>query len=950
MKKSFKVVGGILLAVLLLLTVLPFALKGPIKDVAMQVASKYLKADIFMEDFSLSFFKNFPHASVTVENFGVVGRDEFQGDTLANVGDLTAVVNIASLFGESYEINGVSLSDASIHAIVLENGTANWDIVAADSTDKAAEDTSASSPFSLSLNKLEVNHLNIVFNDMQSGMKASVKDLELALSGRFGQSDSMDVASLANIDGMTLKIAGACYSDSTMGASLNNFDFDFSGSFSEALAQLKTKFAMENLSFAMGKIPYLSNANVSADMDLEADLQNNKFTFKENNVALNAIQANFDGSVQLVDSATTDIDIRLNTPSIDFKQILSLIPAIYAKDFKEIKTDGKVTLQAVAKGRMQGDTLPSFDVKLDVADAMFKYPSLPSSVNGINIQIAANNPGGAADLTVVNIPSLSFVMAGNPFGMHLLLKHPISDPDFDFGMKGTIDFQKLKEVVPLDSIELSGILNSDITAKGLLSYVEQEAYDKFNVNGLLNLENMVVKTNALPYNVNINNAKMNFSTACVDLASMDVQIGKNDLSANGKLENFIPYVMKGEVLRGNLAVKSNFFNLNDFASETPAETNVETADTAAMTVIEIPANIDFSMNVDFKKLIYDAFELRDAEGSVTVKDQVLDISKLATKIMGGSLGVTGKYDVRNPKKPLVDMSFDVNNMVISEVFTKVETAKQFAPALSQALGNFSMKMKMNTALGENMMPLLNSISSDGTFDTKEVQVVGIKALDKLAEKLNLQELNNPKLKNLFLKFAIKDGSIVTEPFTASSNGIKMEVSGSSKLDQTLNYTATINLPGASAKLPQTANVIIGGTFTDPKISLDLSAAKEQVKAEITKAVDKVATKALEEAKATQQKMIANAQKQGEKLRTEAKAAGDRIVEEAEAKAEKMTKSAKTPIEKAAKKKAGEALVKEAKKQADKLNAEADKKANDLVDNAKKQSDKIVESAAAKAGK
>lgn len=951
MKKVLKIVGGILLALLLLSLILPFAFKGKIKDLALQEANKQLEADIYMEDFSLSFFKNFPHASVTIENFGVVGRNEFKGDTLANVGDLTVVVNIASLFGDSYEINKISLSDASVYAKVLESGKANWDIVASDSTaTEEVADTSASSPFNLSLNRLNIDNLDVVFCDMKSGMDASVKDLDLSLSGSFAQNDSLGIAALANINDLDLKIANVKYADnaSNMGASLDNLDFTFAGSFSEALAQLKTKLGMENLSFSMNKIPYLANAKVTADIDMDADLQNNKFTFRENNIALNAIQANFDGFVQLVDSTTTDLDIRLNTPSIDFKQILSLIPAIYAKDFKDIKADGKVALQATAKGRMQGENLPAFDVKLDVADAMFKYPDLPSAVNNINIQVAANNPGGVADLTVVNIPTFNFVMAGNPFGMHLLLKRPVSDPDFDFGMKGVIDFQKLKEVVPLDSIELSGILNSDITAKGLLSYVEKEEYDKFVVDGLLNLENMVIKTNSLPYDVNVNSAKMNFSTQYVDLSKMDVRLGKNDISATGRLENFIPYVMKDEVLRGMLTVNSNFFNLNDFATESTEEANVQTADTTAMTVVEIPANINFQMNVDFKKLIYDKFELSNAEGKVTVKDQVLNISKLTTNMMGGSLNVTGSYDVRDVKKPIVDMNFGINNMVISEVFTKVETAKQFAPALSNALGNFSMNLKMNSALGQDMMPLFNSITAGGSFDTKEVQVMGIKALEKISEKLNIKELNNPKLKDLLVKFSIKDGAITTEPFTTSSNGIKMDVSGSSKLDQTMDYTAAIAIPGAASKLASTANVKIGGTFTDPKISLDMSAAKEQVKEEITKAVDKAAQKALEEAKATQKKMLAAAQTQADKLRAEAKSSGEKIVEEAEAQAAKMTKSAKNPIEKAAKKKAGESLVKEAKKKADQLNAEADKKANDIINNAQKSSDKIVQDAEAKA--
>ena len=85
----------------------------------------------------------------------------------------------------------------------------------------------------------------------------------------------------------------------------------------------------------------------------------NKYTFTDNSLQINAIKANFSGFVQKVDSSTIDMDVKLNTPKIDFKEILSLIPSIYANDFSSIKTSGKVALQAWAKGRMQGENLPA---------------------------------------------------------------------------------------------------------------------------------------------------------------------------------------------------------------------------------------------------------------------------------------------------------------------------------------------------------------------------------------------------------------------------------------------------------------------------------------------------------------------------------------------------------------------------------------------------------------
>ena len=114
-----------------------------------------------------------------------------------------------------------------------------------------------------------------------------------------------------------------------------------------------------------------------------------------------------------------DMDVKLNTNEIGFKEILSLIPAIYAKDFAGLKTDGVATLNAYAKGKMVGEQLPEFNVDLNVKNAMFRYPSLPAGVDGINIVANVKNPGGTADATTIVVNPFNFTLAGNPFSIFL---------------------------------------------------------------------------------------------------------------------------------------------------------------------------------------------------------------------------------------------------------------------------------------------------------------------------------------------------------------------------------------------------------------------------------------------------------------------------------------------------------------------------------------------------
>lgn len=54
---------------------------------------------------------------------------------------------------------------------------------------------------------------------------------------------------------------------------------------------------------------------------------------------------------------------------------------------------------------------------------MFRYPSLPAGVDQINIHAEVKNPGGAIDLTTVNIQPFSFRLAGNPFSLTADVKH-----------------------------------------------------------------------------------------------------------------------------------------------------------------------------------------------------------------------------------------------------------------------------------------------------------------------------------------------------------------------------------------------------------------------------------------------------------------------------------------------------------------------------------------------
>lgn len=258
-----------------------------------------------------------------------------------------------------------------------------------------------------------------------------------------------------------------------MYADIRDFNAICTGDLGSERTTLKLEAETKSLTYKMNGIPFLANANISAKMDVDADLANNKYTLKDNTIRLNAIQAGIDGWVALKDPAI-DMDLKLNTNDIGFKEILSLIPAIYATEFSSLKTDGTATLTATAKGILQGDTVPAFNIDMQVKNAMFRYPALPAGVDQINISANVQNPGGNIDLTTVNIHPFSFRLAGNPFSLTATVKTPISDPDFKAEAKGVLNLGMIKQVYPLGDMELNGTIDADMQMSGRLSSIEKK--------------------------------------------------------------------------------------------------------------------------------------------------------------------------------------------------------------------------------------------------------------------------------------------------------------------------------------------------------------------------------------------------------------------------------------------------------------------------------------------
>ncbi|PCI93884.1 MAG: hypothetical protein COB15_15435 [Flavobacteriales bacterium] len=936
-KKILKYLGFTLLFLIALIILLPIIFKGKIVEMVKEEANNNLNAQIDFGEFDLGLISTFPNFEFSIDNVKVDGVDKFEGTQLASIGNLTLKVDLMSVIsGDEINVKTLSISDLNVNAIVLADSSANWDIAKAtgEVEEEIIEETDAEpSSFKLGLKDLSITNANITYVDQ-----------------------TMDLST-----------------------TITNFNFHLSGDMTEDVTDLVTETRIEALDLEMENIKYFKKTNIEVDATILADLANSKYTFTENEFRINELILGLDGWLAMFDDKDDiDMDIKFGAKKTEFKSILSLVPAVYMTDFASVKTAGKVQLDGYAKGTFKETSLPAFGLDLIVSEAMFKYPDLPKAVNNININLHVDNPGGSEDNTFVNLKKFHMELAGNPIDMHMKIRTPVSDADIDGGIKAKFNMASIKDVIPMEAgEEMNGDVTADITLKGKVSALEEERYEDFNAEGQLAIMNMDYKSDSLPYDVLLKQMVLNFSPQYVELAAFESQIGKSDISANGKMENFIAYAFADdEALKGRFNLNSNLLDLNEFMEEETEEVATteggEAVDEEPLSIIEVPKNIDFVLASSLKKVVYDNMDIDNIKGELIVRDQKVSMNDLSMNLLDGSMIMNGYYETTNPKVPGFNYDLAIQDFDVQTVVATFNTVETMAPYAKSMKGKFNTSLKINGVLDHEMMPDLNTITGGGDMVTKSMKVEGFKALEQLASALKNDKLNKLELNDAHIKYSFKDGRVYTEPFDIKMGPVTGTMSGSNGFDQTMDNKMTLKVPsselgagdamnqlnGQAGKLGMDlkaaehvmVDVTIKGTVDDPKVGINLKDAvgnivddvKEQVIEQVKEKVEEVKEDLKGKAKEEADKLLAEAQKQADKVKAEAKKAADKVRAGGKETEKRLLKEAGgNPLKKGAAKIAGKQAIKEADKQAKNVEAEGDKQAKAIMDKAQKEADKLM---------
>jgi len=952
-RRILKYTGITFLLLIITIILIPIFFKDELKELALREANKMLNAEVAVGDFDLTIFSSFPKMKLTFDDVSVTGRNEFEGIKLIDVKSIEAKVDFWSVINmEDIAVRSVRLIEPNIHVKVLESGLANYDIV--KSTEEMAEEgvDTTSTPFKFSLQFYEIKDGNIKYDDRLSALYADIVNINHSGTGD-----------------MTAEV------------------IDF-----------KTMTSMDELTFKMDGMAYMSKVKTDLDMDIlmEFKEESSKFTLKENKLSLNALSLSFDGFYEMFNDYD-EMDIKLIADNTSFKDLLSLIPAFYYTGYESMIAKGSLSLNAFVKGKYDDANYPAWDFAAKVNGASIAYPDMPASIDNVNIVAGSKFPGGPnLDLMTIDVDQLKASFVGNTIDANFYMKNPMTDPYMKSKVNLNVDLATIGQVYPLEEgEEYNGKLTSDISIEGRMSTLEKEEYDKFDAKGSLRLQGMHYASKDIPAPVDIENLLFEFSPQQLKLAELKAKMGQSDFSMDGEVKNYMGYLFNEGDLEGVFNYHSNLLNVDEIMPPTPegaaTESSSETASTETAAsgdeeVILVPEKIDFVLNTSINKIIYDGMDINNLKGRVILRDQEATLENLTMQTLGGTVGLSGKYSTQNKAVPKMDFNYSLKDLDIEQLTKNFLTIDKLAPVAKYTKGKISSDFSMTTSLKPSFEPIYNIFNGNGTLFSNQVTIEGFEPLVKLADALEIKKLSKQTLDNVKASFEFADGKVIVKPFDIKMGKINTTVGGTTSFEQEIDYELKMNIPkeeipGSLLKLAEEAiakaknipgfnmkelpanipvTALLTNTVKDPKIKTNLKeqllelggdikgGVKDFVDDKVKEAKDSVKViidDKVDEAKAELEKrkqaLLDDAQKQADNIKAEGKKLGDKTRAEAAKNGQQLIDEAgANPLKKKTAELTAKKLREEGEKSAQKIESEANTRADNVMKLAREKADNL----------
>ena len=283
-------------------------------------------------------------------------------------------------------------------------------------------------------------------------------------------------------------------------------------------------------------------------------------------------------------------------------------------------------------------------------------------------------------------------------------------------------------------------------------------------------------------------------------------------------------------LRATLDISSRnldctqLINALSFPTDTLMQEDAPVDTTAAMQLFVIPANWDFELQTDLKKVTYDKMTFEDVHGAVDIRNQAIHLKDLSMKSLEAQMRSTLVYRAREKEKGFAGFDFKMHGINIGKLVNVLPSLDTIVPMLRSFSGYVDFDVAAQAELDSSMNIKLPTLRSAMYIKGDSVVLMDGETFAEISKTLMFKNKKRNVFDSISVNLTVENGNVTVYPFLLEIDRYKAAVGGTQGLDMNFDYHISI----LKSPLPFKAGVNISGNLDKMKIRVGKAKYKDAV--------------------------------------------------------------------------------------------------------------------------
>lgn len=314
----------------------------------------------------------------------------------------------------------------------------------------------------------------------------------------------------------------------------------------------------------------------------------------------------------------------------------------------------------------------------------------------------------------------------------------------------------------------------------------------------------------------------------IRLKNASVRIGRSDMTATGDMEGVYRAMTKGEKLTAHLSLTSNLIDCNQLINSLsfPQDTTEVLTDSvpSEMKLFVIPRNIDFELQTDLKKVVFEKMLFENVHGAVDIKNQAIHLEDLSMRALDADMKAVMVYKASSPRGGYAGFDFKIRNINIAKLVDFVPSLDTIVPMLRSFKGRVMFDVAADARLDSAMNIRIPTLRSAIHIKGDSLVLMDGETFAEISRMLMFKNKKENVFDSISVNVTVHDGNVTVYPFLVEIDRYKAAIGGEQGLDMNFNYHISI----LKSPLPFKAGVNITGNLDKMKFRIGKAKYKDAV--------------------------------------------------------------------------------------------------------------------------